>query len=184
VIAVIVSSSVALASVASAQEPVETPPATSAIEVTAPMRSNAVVLNMGLGSAIGELGLTYLRVVAPHVEVEAGLGLGETGSQFSLMPKAFFGSEHDRFVIGAGVSATAGASSGLPVWLNVDVAGFEHRAQDGFVLMMAAGFAKGLGGGTVQPTDCLRSLGCNGIASVPVQRDTFPQFRVGLGYAF
>ena len=123
-------------------------------------------------------------MVAPHVEVEAGLGLGETGSQFSLMPKAFFGSEHDRFVVGAGVSATAGASSGLPLWLNVDVAGFEHRAQDGFVLMMAAGFAKGLGGGTVQPTDCLRSLECNGIASVPVQQDAFPQFRVGLGYAF
>jgi hypothetical protein len=146
--------------------------------------NNAFLVNFGAGSAVGEMGLTWLWSGVPHLEIESGAGFGVTGWQLSLMPKAFFGTSHDRFVVGAGVSATLGASSGLPIWLNVDLLGIEHRARNGFVFTAAAGFAKGLGGGDVPPTDCLQSFDCNHESAVPVREDRFWQGRLGFGYSF
>ena len=65
---------------------------------------------LGLATPIGSLGFEYTQLVAPYLEVGAGMGVGFTGAQFSLTPRLRIGQEASTLTLGgasrAGRSAT------------------------------------------------------------------------------
>ena len=114
---------------------------------------NAVALNVGVASAIGEIGLTYMLTPLPPIELEVGLGQGYSGTQLSFMWKLSFGSRNHRATTGIGIASTVAGSQVTrdnPLWLNVDSSGtsFAATARSS---SLAAGLFKGLGGGAVCP---------------------------------
>jgi hypothetical protein len=118
---------------------------------------NAVALDVGVASAVGEVGVTYAFRVLTALEVEVGLGWGYSGAQASVMPKLSFGTSAHRVTTGAGLANTFAASAitrGNPTWLNVDVLGYEYRSPGHLFLSAAAGFFWGVSGGTVCTGDC------------------------------
>jgi hypothetical protein len=145
--------------------------------------------NMGIGSAVGELGATFTYAPRSAVQIELGAGLGLTGFQLSLMPKATVGTRYDRFVIGVGPSLAIGTNikpeqTCVSLWLNAEV-GYEFRSVSGFSFLMAAGITKGVAGtvpgmgapGVYEPGD---------ITSPEAARDLpiIPQGRIALGRWF
>jgi hypothetical protein len=133
--------------------------------------TSIVALNLGLGSAVGELGLTYALALLPSWECELGAGVGRTGKQFSIMQKAVIGRGQTRFLTGIGLaySPAQGPSYELPSshwWLNLDLLGLEHRAPNHFLFSFAFGFS-------CQLDESPAFLGGNGRA--------FPQIRFLLG---
>jgi hypothetical protein len=76
--------------------------------------------NLGMGSPVGNLGVTLGWQPTPRGEIEVGVGRGYTGLQLSLMPKALLGPGALRLMLGAGPSySTDGNDS--QVWLNGEV---------------------------------------------------------------
>jgi len=147
----------------------------------------AVALNLGLGSAIGEMGVTVALWPLPFLGTEFGLGRGFTGTQYSLMEKLALGSSSSaRFVAGAGVAYADGSSMapGGSVWLNVDLVGFELRPISHFAFLLAGGLTYGLAGGPLQTSpagDC-STPGCELDSKVPGH--VAVQARTGLGVWF
>lgn len=145
--------------------------------------NNAVAFNVGVASAIGEIGLTYLLTPLPPIELEVGLGQGYSGTQLSFMWKLSFGSRKHRATTGIGIASTVARSEvtrDSPLWLNVDVIGYEFRSDGGFFFSLAAGLFKGLGGGAVCPGDC---EGGNQYAE-DVTRFVGPEGRLLIGATF
>jgi len=118
---------------------------------TATPRRNRLQANLGLGSAVGEIGASYTYAPLPEFQIELGTGLGFTGLQFSAMPKLSLAlNNSDRLVLGAGPSASLDLAANpdhtyLGYWLNAEV-GYEHRSALGFAVLVAAGISYGLGG--------------------------------------
>ena len=143
---------------------------------------STLVFNLGFASAVGEVGVAFEHDFAENFSLEAGGGFGWTGAQLSLMPKLAFGSAHDRFVTGAGLSVSvpgAKLSNGtdeVVLWLNVDLAGYEYRSGSGFVFTIAAGFATSLSSGITAAIDE------NNAGSVDLSGYTVPQVRLGVGF--
>jgi hypothetical protein len=144
---------------------------------------------VGLAAANGLLGATAWRDLLPAVRIEGGAGVGLSGLQVSAAAALVLGSEHDRFITGAGVSLGIPVSSesvfrdrhgGSPVvmpWLDVDLVGYEHRTLAGWTLLVAAG--------TTTPLrrahwDLTGDFGAN---VVPF-RSWFPQGRFAIGKSF
>ena len=118
--------------------------------------STAIGLSVGAISLVGVVGPTLTRAFGRHLEIEVGGGLGFWGWQLSLMPKVVFGTAHDRYVGGVGVSVTVPPRrdqccdvDGTPTWLIVDAIGYEHRFDSGLALGFALGPVLGLGGGRI-----------------------------------
>ncbi len=159
-------------------------PVASTVVTPPPPPNTAVGVNIGLGSAVGLAGLTLTRAVGHFIRLEVGGGYGVSGYQLSLMPKIALGAPNDHFVAGAGVSVAfptdSRLSSGHPVWLNLDLVGFEHRFDSGIALSTAAGLSGGLGGGKL----CFPPDGCEPEFQEPVTHFWFPQVRAGLAYWF
>jgi hypothetical protein len=149
-------------------------------------RSNTIRLDVGVASAIGDLGITFTRTLGGVVQIEAGVGTGFSGTQLSLMPKIALGSQDVQFVAGAGLSVAIPTnplhSTGHPLWLNVDAVGLELISPHGFTFLAAAGITLGLGGGGL----CTNLFdGCDPGEKLPsVANEWGPQFRVGWGYTF
>lgn len=151
-----------------------------------PPRPNTVHLDVGAGSAVGFLGIAFAHTFGGLVQVEAGVGTGYSGTQFSLMPKIVLGGREVHFVAGAGLSVASPTdplhATGHPVWLNVDAVGLELISRFGLMFAASAGITKGLGGGTM----CTNWIdGCDPGEKLPnVSTVWGPQLRLGWGYAF
>ena len=150
-----------------------------------------VAFNLGLGSAVGGLGGTVGLWPLPFLGTELGIGLGFTGTQYSLMEKLALGSSSSvaRFLSGVGVSYADGSSwaPGGSVWLNVDVVGVEIRSSSHFDCFFVGGFTYGLAGNRLQTKpggggDCSDKPEC-ALDSI-VQGYFAPQTRMGLGWWF
>ena len=79
--------------------------ADAAFADAAPPDQNRISVDLGVASAVGGLGVTYSYFADDSLGLEAGLGVGATGLQLSLMPKLRLGAGRHRFVAGAGLSA-------------------------------------------------------------------------------
>ena len=150
---------------------------------------NAFHANVGLASAVGVVGITYERDLAPVLQLELGLGFGFTGAQFSLMPKLLFGDPRARWVTGLGLSVSVpGAErytdSTTPAtrphvvtpWLNIDAIGFEKTTDHGTDFLIAAGVAVCLAHGQYKVFDDGSPGELFGL--------TVPQLRVAFGPRF
>jgi hypothetical protein len=143
---------------------------------------HAVGFHLGLGSAVGFLGVTYSYSPITELQFEFGSGYGASGFQESIMPKLVLGNVRDRFVTGLGIAIAVPAwtmlADGLPIWLNIDALGYEHRFDHGSSFTFGGGLAVGLGGGHV----CSLSLDCEFLESVAGK--AFPQARIGFNSWF
>lgn len=111
-----------------------------------PFARHRLGLDVGVGSAIGGVGLVYEYAPTRIVRLEGGLGLGLSGAQLSIMPKLVAGGGTCGFVAGLGPSVGLGGPVGesessptspprsepsvIP-WLNLDVPGVECHADNG-----------------------------------------------------
>ena len=142
--------------------------------------ANVFASQIGVFSALGELGVAYSRELGDLAELEAGAGLGLTGVQLSLMGKVGWSSAPSRFVSGVGAayalpaSSMAYASDG--VWLNVDVIGYEWRLKSGWYFSVAGGGTYALSG----IDKCPDAFPC----STTVRGSVAPQARFGVGTTF
>jgi hypothetical protein len=149
--------------------------------------STTAAINLGAGSAVGLLGMTFSYLPLPVLESEIGVGLGYTGWQFSAMQKVALGWGSTRFVAGVGCSYSSG--SDLPLernndgfrdfWLNFDLVGFEVRTRSHFVFFLAAGGTYKFGKPIhveLMSIDCQDSTDACGSPS-----RGFAQFRMGFG---
>jgi hypothetical protein len=113
---------------------------------------HAIKLDIGLFSATGFGGASFVYAPWDALQLEAAVGYGFSGVQLSVMPKVAAGTRHDRYVGGVGIAVAVPVpdvsmidTAGL--WLNIDLAGYEHRFQSGFAMSVAVGFTVGLAGG-------------------------------------
>jgi hypothetical protein len=172
---------------AQATEPASAPVVTSPREVPAsadPWQSGTgmVAFNLGLGSAVGLAGVTYSHMLLSVLEAEAGVGVGLSGVQVSLMQKIALGGPSFRLVAGVGVSFSAGNSLGDDTrthyfWLNVDALGFEVRTRSQWDFSLALGVTHVFGKPIWVMGDCERPQNCSGDS-------TFPEIRMGVGRWF
>ena len=103
----------------------------------------AVRVDVGLFSAVGELGVVYQADLLSYFAVEGGLGLGFTGVQLSGMVKGAVPVRYGKLTFGVGVSGAVPAlgidgaqteyDDGEPApsgetipWVNVDAIGFQQ----------------------------------------------------------
>ena len=150
-----------------------------------PPRETAIGLDAGVASVVGFLGITLVRALGEHAQIELGTGIGFSGYQFSVMPKIVVGSPRSHFLAGVGLSVADPTNplhtTGHPVWLNVDALGYEVVSNHGFGVLVALGITKGLGGGTI----CTSIDGCEPDERLTdVATQWSPQFRVGYRYWF
>jgi hypothetical protein len=144
--------------------------------------------NMGIASAIGEMGGTFTYAPAPELQIELGAGLGFSGFQLALLPKISAGSSHHRLTLGIGPSVGIGTNRSPSVtcvsyWLNAE-AGYEYRSASGFAFLVALGIGKGLAG--TMPGSPVTGLD-TADAVTPLsasQRSAFPQGRIAFGRWF
>lgn len=117
----------------------------------APDWHHAIKLDGGFLSATGFGGINYIFAPVEMFNLEAGVGYGFSGVQISLMPKIAAGSRNDRYVGGVGLALaipTGNSAIETPgLWLNADIAGYEHRFDCGVSLSIALGLTAGLAGG-------------------------------------
>jgi hypothetical protein len=144
---------------------------------------------VGLAAANGLIGATAWRELLPVLRIEGGAGVGLSGLQISAGTALVLGSEHDRFVPGAGVSLGIPVSSesvfrdrhgGSPVvmpWLDADLVGYEHRTPQGWTVLVTAGMTTPL---RHAHWDLSGDFGAN---VVPL-RSWFPQGRFAVGKSF
>jgi hypothetical protein len=150
-----------------------------------------VALNFGLGSAVGEVGITYAFWPLRFLGIELGIGKGVTGTQYSVMQKFGLGSGDAplRFICAIGVAYATGTASqpGSRVWLNLDLAGLEIRAASHFVFFLAGGFTVGLAGPGLSPIDFGIRFPCDPCVASESKPEPklagffAPQMRVGFG---
>jgi hypothetical protein len=94
-------------------------------------RQNHVGVNLGIGSSVGALGLTYDRDLGRYWQLQGGAGFGTTGLELSVMPRFVLriGAGHALF---AGAGASVGVFADNPsrepvaVWANGE-AGYQHE---------------------------------------------------------
>jgi hypothetical protein len=151
----------------------------------------AVRVDAGFLSAVGELGVVYQADVSSHVAFEGGAGVGFTGLQLSAMVKGALPVGSGKLTTGAGLSVAVPAlgiegvqsdqvdgawvPSGETIpWLNIDAIGWQ-RQYGRTVLAMALGVTLPLRSWTYDVAD----VGDTIDAMAP-----FPQARVGIGRAF
>jgi hypothetical protein len=143
-----------------------------------------LMVNLGLFSAIGEIGGTYTYAPVPEFQMEFGSGIGLSGFQFSFMPKLVAGHRELHFILGAGPSM--GVDTGNPYhtyvsyWLNAEI-GFEYRSLSGFSFMVAAGITRAIAGEYNRTFFC--GSDCDGN---PTNNDItlLPQGRIAFGRWF
>jgi hypothetical protein len=156
----------------------------AAIASPAPEPRTGIGLDVGIGSALGELGVTLTESVGRVARLELGAGVGVSGYQLSFMPKIALGQPHDHFVAGVGLSVAfpdnAYIASGHPIWLNVDAVGYEHHFDNGIAVSSSVGLTGGLGGGQI----CLPPDGCEPQFFRDVTHYWGPQARAQLAYWF
>ena len=141
---------------------------------------------LGLSALTVGPALSYDRTVAPHIRLEASMGVGlmpgtAINALGGLGARFDFGTEGDHFIPGVALVAAlalSGTERGLPLWLDVDLIGYEHRFASGLVLMGSLGVSVGLGGGSYC-IDCSGSDDYGTVAGIVV-----PQGRIGIGKAF
>jgi hypothetical protein len=141
-----------------------------------------IALNLGAGSAVGIVGVTYSYMILSVLETEAGIGVGLSGLQLSVMQKIAIGYPFLRFVAGVGLSFSAGKSLGEDTrshyfWLNLDVVGFEIRTKGRWDVFFSLGDTHVFGKPIWIMGDCEPPHDCSGNAD-------FPQARVGVGRWF
>lgn len=149
----------------------------------AELPASALAFNVGVASAVGELGVTYMLMPRAPLELEIGMGWGYSGMQLSGMAKLSFGARSHRVTTGIGIASTISPSQVTrdnPTWLNVDILGYEFRSDGRFFFALAVGLFEGLGGGGVCGGDC---EGGNQYA-VDVTRYLGPQGRMLVGATF
>jgi hypothetical protein len=94
-------------------------------------RPNHIGVNLGVGSSVGALGVSYDRDLGRYWQLQGGAGFGSTGLEFSLMPRFVLriGAGHALFA-GAGASvgilAHNASTEPLAVWANSEV-GYQHE---------------------------------------------------------
>jgi hypothetical protein len=149
-------------------------------------KKNLLQGSLGLGSPVGELGVSYAYAPIRQAEIEIGAGVGFSGYQLSLMPKLALGVGGDRFVLGVGPSASIDSGSApkreyIAYWLNAEI-GYEHRTPSGLSVLVAVGIGYGIGGETHRQCedDC---GGSDGIAA-KVGGRMYPQGRIAFGRWF
>src|SRR6185503_20472721 len=107
-----------------------------------------VGLDLGLGSALGIVGVDYQFAPLRWLRLEAAAGYGVTGTQLSVMPKIALGNDTCSFTAGFGASLALwgreaeeghGPNPGTIPWLNLDLPGIECRARSGFSYQMTLG---------------------------------------------
>jgi hypothetical protein len=141
--------------------------------------------DLGIGSAVGVMGLVYHFVPTHHWRLEGGLGWGLSGIQLSFMPKLALGGTC-AFIMGLGPSLGVGGpyadkgpvhqpQPGVVGWLNADVPGFECRSEAGFSFDFTLGLTMAL---TTFHYDIA------GVGGTIHQGDILPQARLGLGWWF
>lgn len=148
-------------------------PAVLADEPVADAGQNAVAAHLGIASAIGSVGGAYQRYIG-DAAIEAGAGVGGSGLQLSAMPKLVLGEGRNRFMAGVGL-ALALDGDDERVWLNVDLAGWEHRFDSGWLFSLAGGLTHLLTSDEPCTGDFLLCWS---------EPEVLPQLRVGLGYLF
>jgi hypothetical protein len=161
----------------------------------------SVVVDLGLGSAVGSLGISYTQPVAPMI-FEAGVGWGFTGTQVSAMAgvmwrrwlehqrphaRAFarrLGPSSNAIASAVGVSISlprAAAEGGRDVWLTADAVTLSARLQR-FAVRASFGLTMIVHGDT---RVCLGfDHGCTSDDVTDLAFVPLPQFRVGVGFAF
>src|SRR5512140_2886977 len=151
----------------------------------------AFSVNVGLGSAVGEMGATIAFWPLPFLGTEVGAGTGFTGSQYSVMGKVAAGSASSasRFAARLGIAYADGSvrAPGHSFWLNLDIAGFETRLGRHLQFFCAGGVTYGLSGGKLQSTlmvesDCSPYPDCT--YNAKVRGYLAPQVRTGFGAWF
>jgi len=150
----------------------------------------AVRVDAGFLSAVGELGVVYQADVSEHVALEGGAGVGFTGIQLSGMVKGTLPAWSGELTTGVGLSLAVPAlgmgvqseyvdgeavPSGETIpWLNLDLIGFQ-RQYGSTVLAMALGVTAPLRRWTYDVAE---------VGDTVDALSLFPQARVGVGRAF
>ena len=150
-------------------------------------RTSAGYLILGLGTPVGATGLEAVHLVAPWLELSAGLGLAfprnrddSRDLQWAVTPRLVTRGRH-RLTIGAGVSGGNFAYScnrdgaldcnmkRYAIWANLELGG-ELWGDQGFAFRYFAGLATELTPGAT--------------SGMTMDRTTLPYSGVGFGYAF
>jgi hypothetical protein len=135
-------------------------PAATSVDRPSPKPApvNHFALNLGAGSSVGALGFTYDRDLGPRWQLQAGLGVGDSGWQVSVMPRRLlrFGPRHALF-------AGAGPSLAIPInrhwtrppvlWANAE-GGYQYE-RSRFFLQLGLGASVVLWG-KVRPPFCFK----------------------------
>jgi hypothetical protein len=109
-----------------------------------------VAIDVGIGSAVGTVGLTYDYSIFPGFRGEAGVGWGFSGTQLSLMPKVVLQGHQWALTSGFGaalavggpsVEAGHGPSPSTIPWLNFDALGGECPTSGGLTFSAALGLS-------------------------------------------
>ena len=107
-----------------------------------------VALDVGLGSAVGEVGLTYNYTFSRLFRGEVGVGWGLSGVQLSVMPKLALHHQSCALTSGIGGAVAFGGPSVEPghdpapstvPWLNFDALGVECPTWGGLSGSIALG---------------------------------------------
>jgi hypothetical protein len=131
--------------------------------------------SFGMFSALGFGGLSYAIVPTRHLEIEAGIGYGFTGVQYSGMVRLREGTARNQFILGAGSSYATGQAGGSILWGNLEM-GYEHRFASGLSIAI-------VGGATVALSGTERA-GCWFCFDEDDAGVVLPQARTMLGYWF
>jgi hypothetical protein len=96
-----------------------------------PVRVNHLALNLGIGSSVGGLGITYDRDVGSWLQLQGGLGVGDSGWQVSIMPRLVLrlGTRHALFAGGGpslGIPMNRHWTRPLVVWANYE-GGYQYE---------------------------------------------------------
>lgn len=154
-------------------------------QLDSPAMKARVLGNVGLGSAVGELGVTFAYAPISSLQFEFGLGLGETGPQIMLMPRVkLVGNQRHGLFLGTGPSI-----SGLlrnhdddmeyALWLNAEL-GYEYRSRRGVAFLLAAGVTHAFAGNQ-HFGPCGATCDDGNKPGSLVSGSTFPQMRVAVG---
>jgi hypothetical protein len=147
-------------------------------------RKNLLQGNLGLGSPVGALGLSYTYAPIRQVQIEAGGGLGFSGYQLSAMPKLVFGRAGDRLVLGIGPSLSIDTASDskqtdVGYWMNGEI-GYQHDTGSGLTVLAAVGIGYGMTG--TMHSSCAEN--CPGNPSRSIAGDVMPELRIAIGRWF
>jgi hypothetical protein len=82
-----------------------------------PARPMLFGANVGMGSAVGNVGLTLGYMPTRDMELEFGVGRGYSGAQFSAMAKALLGGGPFRLILGLGPSMSS-SEDARQFWIN------------------------------------------------------------------